>query len=115
VTPRVYRRTDLLYYYEYGSNIALSRNNRVREYLYDSIIRNDFEESMLEGLIFNQYGISMPIEKVKSGVYITSTRLTEDMAHTIGSKFRIALLSSNFTNQPTIADIEMYKKHKFIV
>lgn len=106
---RIYRHTGIMYIHEYRLPVAISRYNQVREDMLPYL--NPISGlSRVLGRELNAF-----VEEKQPGVYLAHRKGTEDIAHAIGRKYNIALLFTDFENNPTLEDLEMYKREEWLV
>jgi len=103
---RIYRHTGHLYPNEFGISVAANRNNRVREEMMRYADRT-VAASQVKDILETRFGYrDAVVETLRPAVFRIRGFATEDAAHAIGAALRVAVLFTEFRNQPTIEDVQ---------
>jgi len=107
---RLYRHTGHMYAREWGLKVAISRNNRVREEMLP--YARAWSPDEFAAALRTAFGLDCPVEPLEAGpqsrVFRLHRRGTEDVAHAVGAETQTAVLFSDYSNLPSMADLEWY-------
>ena len=105
---KLYRHTGVMYAREYKLPVAITRYNQVRTDMLEFLNPISGLNKVLES------ELNAKVSEIEPGIYLAHRRGTEDIAHAVGRKYNIALLFTEFENNPTIPDLDMYKREGWL-
>lgn len=109
---RMYRFTGALYKKEFGVDVAFNRHNRWRRELgqWERVVPERLD-SYLRGLGFHPKAI----RETEEGYFVElpeSETATEDVAMTVGARFRTSVIFNHYRLAPSLSDIQFYAKNR---
>ena len=109
---RLYRNTGLLYQNEFGIPVAFNRNNRWRRELgqWERVSTEELDQ-FLRSLGYHP----ISIRETKEGYLVELPEpevATEDVAMTVGARFRTSVLFNRHRIAPSLADLHFYAANR---